>query len=54
MPPGGIRSHDPSKRSALDRAATGIGHGSFLELKIVAKITCILYVIEELNKPIVL
>ena len=24
-PPGGIRTHNPSKRAALDRAATGIG-----------------------------
>jgi hypothetical protein len=24
--PGGVRNHDPSKRSAADRAATGIGH----------------------------
>jgi hypothetical protein len=25
MLPAGIRTHDPSKRSAADRAATGIG-----------------------------
>jgi hypothetical protein len=26
MAPGGIRTHDPSKRSALDREATGVGY----------------------------
>jgi hypothetical protein len=28
--PGGIRTHDPSKRSAADRAATGIGCFTFI------------------------
>ena len=43
MPPGGIRTHDLSRRAAVDRAATGTGKGKRLihhRCRVVGSVQC--------------